>query len=138
MKHVCMHVQDPLWRHTSQHCDFACRSPLDAQEAPLQRVRGLQHGRAHPLVVALEELRPLGLLLARLAVLVLLHVRARVALVAPLLVETVGLEAPHALVLALRGLVVHQVEVVLLQQCRARSSRVCCWPGPAPPEDTGR
>jgi hypothetical protein len=86
-----------------------------------------QPRRAHPLVVALEELRALGLLLARLAVLVLLHVGARVALVAPLLVEAIGLEAPHALVLALRGLVVHQVEVVLLPQGKASVLKSVLW-----------
>lgn len=68
---------------------------------------------AHAQVVAVEELRALLLLLARLAVLVRGRLAALVALL-PLLLEAVGLEAPPAL-LALRRPAVHQVEVVLLR-----------------------
>ena len=62
----------------------------------------------------MEELGPLLLLLARLAVLVRGRLAALVALL-PLLLEAVGLEAPPAL-LALRRATVHQVEAVLLPQ----------------------
>lgn len=67
---------------------------------------------AHPLVIPVEELRPLVLLLPRLAVLVHLHVAALVLLI-PSLLEPVGLESPHAL-FPLCWLVVHQVKAVLL------------------------
>ncbi len=75
--------------------------------------------KTHPLLIPVEELRPLVLLLPGLPVLVHLHVTPLILLIPPLL-EPVGLEAPHAL-LPLRGLVVHQMEAVLLQDAPAQA-----------------
>ena len=79
-----------------------------------QDVHERDRGRAHALVVAVEKLRALLLLLARLPVLVRRRLAALVALL-PLLLEPVGLE-PTPPLLPLRRPAVYQMEVVLLRR----------------------